>query len=36
MDFKLLKVEKDYWAEGFDLYEMGKENCSESEVSVLL
>ncbi|MGM0580709.1 MAG: GNAT family N-acetyltransferase [Bacteroidota bacterium] len=22
MGFKLLKVEKDYWAEGFDLYEM--------------
>ena len=26
MGFKLLKVEKDYWAEGFDLYEMEQSN----------
>ncbi|WMN11512.1 GNAT family N-acetyltransferase [Marivirga salinae] len=26
MGFKLLKVEKDYWAKGFDLYEMEQPN----------
>jgi N-acetylglutamate synthase-like GNAT family acetyltransferase len=26
MGFMLLKVEKDYWADGFDLYEMEQEN----------
>jgi len=26
MGFKFLKVEKDYWAEGFDLYEMEQWN----------
>ncbi len=28
MGFKLLKVEKDYWAKGFDLYEMEQANSS--------
>lgn len=29
MGFKLEKMEKDFWAEGFDLYEMSKKNISQ-------